>query len=172
MSAGTSVTDFAWFFLVQGAGYRVQGAGCRVQGVRCRVQGAGYRVCGVRCRVQGAGCRVRAAGCRACRVYDLRLHLHGRTHRPCSWGVARDLLLAESGPLSRKVDIRLPGKGNSNSHGARTVHQKHRWIRTSRLSIKNSLSGPLGAVRLPRHVAGCCPLTCHYPAPYTRNSEP
>ena len=41
---------------------------------------------------------------------------------------------------SRKVDIRLPGKGNSNSHGARTVHQKHRWIRTSRLSIKNSLS--------------------------------
>jgi hypothetical protein len=25
----------------------------------------------------------------------------------------------------RKVDIRLPGKGNSNSHGARPVHQKH-----------------------------------------------
>ena len=25
-------------------------------------------------------------------------------------------------PLSRKVDIRLPGKGNSNSHGARPVH--------------------------------------------------
>ena len=41
--------------------------------------------------------------------------------------------------LSRKVDIRLPGKGNSNSHGARPVHQNHRWIRTSRLSIKNSL---------------------------------
>ena len=40
----------------------------------------------------------------------------------------------------RKVDIRLPGKGNSNSHGAQPVHQKHRWIRTSRLSIKNSLS--------------------------------
>ena len=42
--------------------------------------------------------------------------------------------------LPRKVDIRLPGKGDSNSHGARPVHQKHRWIRTSRLSIKNSLS--------------------------------
>ena len=42
--------------------------------------------------------------------------------------------------LPRKVDIRLPGKGNSNSHGARPVHQKHRWIRTSRLSIKNSFS--------------------------------
>ena len=24
--------------------------------------------------------------------------------------------------VSRKVDIRLPGKGNSNSHGARPVH--------------------------------------------------
>ena len=40
----------------------------------------------------------------------------------------------------RKVDIRLPGKGDSNSHGARPVHQKRRWTRTSRLSIKNSLS--------------------------------
>ena len=49
-------------------------------------------------------------------------------------------------PAPRKVDIRLPGKRNSNSHGARPVHQKHRWIRTSRLSIKNSLyarAGPL-----------------------------
>ena len=40
----------------------------------------------------------------------------------------------------RKVVIRLPGKRNSNSHGARPVYQKHRWIRTSRLSMKNSLS--------------------------------
>ena len=45
--------------------------------------------------------------------------------------------------IPRKVDIRQPGKGNSNSHGARTVHHKHRWIRTSRLARKNSLStGP------------------------------
>jgi len=50
-------------------------------------------------------------------------------------------------PLSsrgaRKADIRLPGKGNSNSHGARPVHQilsMIKWIRTSMLSIKNSLS--------------------------------
>ena len=45
---------------------------------------------------------------------------------------------------SRKVDIRLPGKENSNSHGARPVHQiisRINWIRTSRLSINNSLSG-------------------------------
>ena len=42
-----------------------------------------------------------------------------------------------------KVNIKLPGKGNSNSHGARPVHQiitMMEWIRTSRLSIKMSLS--------------------------------
>jgi len=46
----------------------------------------------------------------------------------------------------RKVDVRLPGKGNSNSHGARQVHliiTMIKWIRTSRLSIKNSLSFPI-----------------------------
>jgi len=45
---------------------------------------------------------------------------------------------------TRKVDVRLPGKGNSNSHGARPVHliiTTIKWIRTSRLSIKNSLHG-------------------------------
>ena len=39
----------------------------------------------------------------------------------------------------------LPGKGNSNSHGARPVHliiTMIEWIRTSRLSMKNSLSLP------------------------------
>ena len=43
----------------------------------------------------------------------------------------------------RKVDVRLPGKGNPNSLGARPVHliiTMIKWIRTSRLSIKNSLS--------------------------------
>ena len=43
----------------------------------------------------------------------------------------------------RKVDVRLPGKGNSNSHGARPVHQiikMIQWIRTSGLSIENSFS--------------------------------
>jgi len=42
-----------------------------------------------------------------------------------------------------KVDVRLPGKGNSNSHSARPVHliiTMVQWIRTMRLSIKNSLS--------------------------------
>ena len=40
----------------------------------------------------------------------------------------------------RKVDIRLPGKGNSNAYGARPVHQiisMIEWIRTSRLSMQN-----------------------------------
>ena len=44
---------------------------------------------------------------------------------------------------ARKVDIRLPGKGSSNLHGARPVHQIiaiMQWIRTSRLSTKKSLS--------------------------------
>ena len=42
-----------------------------------------------------------------------------------------------------KVDIKLPGKGNADTHRARPVHQiisMIKWIRTSRLSIKNSLS--------------------------------
>ena len=45
---------------------------------------------------------------------------------------------------ARKVDVRLPGKGNSDSHGARPVHliiTMIKRIRTSRLSIKNSLFG-------------------------------
>ena len=45
--------------------------------------------------------------------------------------------------ITRKVDVRLPGKGNSNSHDARPVHliiTMIEWIRTSRLSIKRSLS--------------------------------
>ena len=44
---------------------------------------------------------------------------------------------------ARKVNVRLPGKGNSNSHGGRPVHliiTMIKWIRTSRMSIKNSLS--------------------------------
>ena len=45
--------------------------------------------------------------------------------------------------IAGKVDTRLPGKGNLNSHGARPVNQiisMIKWIRTSRLSIQNSLS--------------------------------
>ena len=44
---------------------------------------------------------------------------------------------------ARPPDVRLPGKGDSNSHGARPVHQiipVIKWIWTSRLSVKISLS--------------------------------
>ena len=56
-------------------------------------------------------------------------------------------------PPARKVNVRLPGKGNSNCHGARPVHliiTMIKWFRTSRLSIKNSLS-LLGALPLVEH---------------------
>ena len=67
---------------------------------------------------------------------------------------------------SGKVDVRLPGKKNSTSHGARPVHliiTMIKWIRTSRLSIKNSLpplrsplcgAGRHLAAMLPREVLG------------------
>ena len=45
----------------------------------------------------------------------------------------------------RKVDLRLPGKGNPNSHGARPVQiiiTMIRWTRTSELSIDDYLSAP------------------------------
>ena len=45
--------------------------------------------------------------------------------------------------VSRKADARPPGKGDPNSHGARPVHliiTTRKWIRTCRLSMKNSLS--------------------------------
>jgi len=47
------------------------------------------------------------------------------------------------GAMRRKPSASHCAKGNSNSHGARPVHliiTMIRWIRTSRLSIKNSLS--------------------------------
>ena len=64
---------------------------------------------------------------------------------------------------ARKVDIRLPGTGNSNSHGARPVHliiTMIRWIRTGRLSIKISRSREEGGqdrktVRQRRHHLLC-----------------
>jgi len=54
----------------------------------------------------------------------------------------RDLRCGVCVKDTRKVDVRLPAKGNSNSHGATPVHQlisMIKWIRTSRLSIKNSI---------------------------------
>ena len=53
--------------------------------------------------------------------------------------------------ITRKVDVRLPGKGKSNFNGATPVHPiitMIKWIRTSRLSIKLSVS--LGQVKSTR----------------------
>ena len=63
-----------------------------------------------------------------------------------------------------KVDVRLPGKGNSKSHGARPVHliiTMIKWIRIIRLSIKNSLSEGIyriGAKRVVTATYGICIL--------------
>ena len=53
---------------------------------------------------------------------------------------------AGMGLSSRKVDVRLPGECNSNSRGARPIHliiTMKEWIRTSRVSIRDFLSGTL-----------------------------
>ena len=60
--------------------------------------------------------------------------------------------------LTRKVDVRLPGKDHSNSHGAWPVHliiMTIKWIWTSGLAIKYSLTGepaPLEQPHLPHEV--------------------
>jgi len=56
------------------------------------------------------------------------------------------------------ADVRLSGKGNSNSHGLKPVNQiisMMKWIRTSRFSTKNSLclTGGLRPVQI--EVRGC-----------------
>ena len=58
-------------------------------------------------------------------------------------GNGKDAFVDGVTAANRKVEIRLPGKGNSNFDGARPAHQiitMIKWIRTSRLSIKKSPS--------------------------------
>ena len=77
-----------------------------------------------------------------CEVVVLKLrtrHLPHTTHRD----FCCDIRFTWRGLCGWKADVMLPGKGNSNSHDARPVHliiTMIKWIRTSRLSIKNSLS--------------------------------
>ena len=55
------------------------------------------------------------------------------------WGVAD----SNQRNSAWKVDVTLPGKRNSDSHGTRPVHliiSVIKWIRSSRSSIKRSLS--------------------------------
>ena len=61
--------------------------------------------------------------------------------------------------------IRLPGKGNSNSHGARQVHliiTMMKWIWTSRVSIKNSLSLQTLDLDLGGHLVAVCHLALEW----------
>ena len=59
-------------------------------------------------------------------------------------GSATKFWEARADKRARKVDIKLPGNGNSNSHGARPstkwIRTCRLWIRTSRLPIKKYLS--------------------------------
>ena len=77
----------------------------------------------------------------------------------------------------RNVDKRLPGKGNSISHGARPVHQimsMMKWLRTSKLSITKSLSVQVDqpGVRVESGAAGDPGYLTLHPAPYTLHSAP
>ena len=83
-------------------------------------------------RVEGLGFRISGFG--------FRVWSSPKTLRGCAGGPrSRQTVFCRD----RKVDVRLPGKGDSNSHGARPVHliiSMIKWIRASRLSIKNFLS--------------------------------
>ena len=123
-------------------GFRVQSSGSRVQGSGFRVHGAGFKVQGSGFRVQGVGCRVLGVGYLSFIVNELSVvrpapeYLRDALLERPLFGAVERLF-----HLDRKVDVRLPGKENSNSHGARPVHQiiwMIKWIRASRLSIKNS----------------------------------
>jgi hypothetical protein len=63
----------------------------------------------------------------------------------CSWSPPSKRRKLSSILYQRQVTVRLPGKGNSNSYVARSVHltiTMIEWIRTSKCSIKNSLATP------------------------------
>ena len=69
------------------------------------------------------------------------------------WDPGPQKLNANMARWTRKVDTRLPAKGNSNSYGARPVHQiisMTKWIRSSSLTMKNSLSGSLASLEFTR----------------------
>jgi len=85
-------------FWVLGFGFLVSGSGFRVSGFGFWVPGSGFRVSGFGFRISG-------------------LH-EGAEHE------LRRADFAQQHPVRDlwKVDIRLPGKGKSNSHGARPVY--------------------------------------------------
>ena len=94
-----------------GGGLQGQGMGCRFEslGFMVQVQGVGFE----RYQDQGEGLGLEAYVCgagRPCRCADLEAP-PTRLHRDQGFRVR-----------PRKVDVRLPGKGNSNFQGVRPVH--------------------------------------------------
>ena len=78
-------------------------------------------------------------------------------------------------PSPRKVDVRLPGTRNSNSHGARPVHQIIsiiKWIQTSRLSIKKPLSATLPGCTRPVNRREHAPTSLGVTRPLQRQPPP
>ena len=85
--------------------------------------------------------RICAISSRKKSTYVCHIGLKEKRQRPSRKRPTPGFLIPLSPTLIQ--DMRLPGKGNSNSHGARPVHliiTMIKWIRTSRLSIHNSLS--------------------------------
>ena len=97
----------------------------------------GCQVLGLEFRVSGFGCRIR----QITKVGDMSAQAlcAPRTQRspssahPVGWCACAGLRVS-----ARKVDMRLPEKGNSIAQGrsSKTI-SKIKWILTSRLSIKN-----------------------------------
>ena len=112
---------------VEGSGARVQGSGFRVQGLGFRVQGSGFRVQGSGPRAQDSGFRVQGVGFTVkLRVEPLSTEYgtYETVKARFCWAkfVHIDCKLLSLRSKTRKVDIRLSGKGNSNSHAAGPVY--------------------------------------------------
>ena len=127
---------WGWSFRVRGQGFGVGSTRLGLYNVALSVQDFMRRVsCSVfRCssfvfRVSRFGVRV------LCFVFRVSCFgYRASSHESTEWA---------SQTIPSKVDVRLPGKGNSNTHDTRSVHLIITMIKrtqTSRLSIKNFLS--------------------------------
>ena len=75
--------------------------------------------------------------------YIMNIYNHSNPLKSHGWGETTATKLKIH---PRKVDVRLPGNRNSNSHGARPVYlitMMMKWNQTSRLTIKKSLASRL-----------------------------
>ena len=129
-----------------GSKVSILGFGFRVSGFGFRVSGLGFRVWGFGVRLQGVGARHKDGlpppSAPTENTHSCGHRVSGTAFSSCGIGSGMRGLGIRTDP-TRKVDVRLPGKGNSNSHCARPVHliiTMIKWIRTSSLSINNSLS--------------------------------